>query len=437
MPPTTGLTGFNLRPGHLLFFASGNRAGRCCWSAGYLGELLTLACWSYSIPSFFHPHRLSSPRSEEPPKSLNSTQKAARAMIGLSKGAVNGRSRENPPNGGIVRHDSHTAPGVEPGLPWKEESSLTTTTPRPHQVNMKQRPNARAGEMGDPPENPPTSGIVRHDSDTRKSVHFKSANFTVNGSQHMIPTFKKQGDDSRSLDVESLDPGPVETGSISPSCQPACSPPAPAYIQLALNLRRLVLVFYCSSKKGKRWELEERVDGRPAPLLREGSAQFGRGEGRELLMSCRLAGSHCLLATPTTIVQRTNFDNSSEHTELPPLSEALVIWREGHSDRACKCVTTHSRQRLPPRRTRFDSRRGRSQIFRAWESCRMMPLVGGFPRGSPVSRQSLRHARTLIAMSSVFVRHAPGLQAAGRAVRVAGPTVTSQFPAATSHTPIG
>ncbi|KAJ8869703.1 hypothetical protein PR048_028698 [Dryococelus australis] len=32
------------------------------------------------------------------------------------------------------------------------------------EVNMEQRRNERAGETGDPPENPPTSGIVRHDS---------------------------------------------------------------------------------------------------------------------------------------------------------------------------------------------------------------------------------------------------------------------------------
>ncbi|KAJ8888069.1 hypothetical protein PR048_007555 [Dryococelus australis] len=36
-------------------------------------------------------------------------------------------------------------------------------------------------------------------------------------------------------------------------------------------------------------------------------------------------------------------------------------------------------------RTRIDSRRGRSRIFRTWESCRTMPPVGVFSRGSPVS----------------------------------------------------
>ncbi|KAJ8891980.1 hypothetical protein PR048_004545 [Dryococelus australis] len=48
-----------------------------------------------------------------------------------------GRSRENPPASGIVRHDAHmrknpgvTLPRIEPGPLWWEASSLTTTPPR-------------------------------------------------------------------------------------------------------------------------------------------------------------------------------------------------------------------------------------------------------------------------------------------------------------------
>ncbi|KAJ8895586.1 hypothetical protein PR048_000922 [Dryococelus australis] len=36
------------------------------------------------------------------------------------------------------------------------------------EVNMERRRNERAGETGDPRENPPTNGIVRHDSHLRK-----------------------------------------------------------------------------------------------------------------------------------------------------------------------------------------------------------------------------------------------------------------------------
>ncbi|KAJ8871547.1 hypothetical protein PR048_027871 [Dryococelus australis] len=34
---------------------------------------------------------------------------------------------------------------------------------------MEQRRNARTGKKGDPRENPPTSGIVQHDSEVQKS----------------------------------------------------------------------------------------------------------------------------------------------------------------------------------------------------------------------------------------------------------------------------
>ncbi|KAJ8871834.1 hypothetical protein PR048_028174 [Dryococelus australis] len=48
-----------------------------------------------------------------------------------------GDPRENPPTNGIVRHDSHmrksgvTRPGIEPGSPWWEESRLTSTVYSP------------------------------------------------------------------------------------------------------------------------------------------------------------------------------------------------------------------------------------------------------------------------------------------------------------------
>ncbi|KAJ8887696.1 hypothetical protein PR048_013914 [Dryococelus australis] len=49
LPPRR--TGFNPRPGHYRIFASGNRAGRCRWSAGFLGDL--------RFPTPFHSRRRS------------------------------------------------------------------------------------------------------------------------------------------------------------------------------------------------------------------------------------------------------------------------------------------------------------------------------------------------------------------------------------------
>ncbi|KAJ8881478.1 hypothetical protein PR048_017959 [Dryococelus australis] len=135
-----------------------------------------------------------------------------------------GDPRENPPTNGIVRHDSHmrksgvTRPEIEPGSPsrryglhscrrrdpgcsgvenladvavseahfsslFREDGSdglrvkrfgrlLTSRSREPMRaivVRMEQHRNERAGETGDPRENPPTNGIVRHDSHMRKS----------------------------------------------------------------------------------------------------------------------------------------------------------------------------------------------------------------------------------------------------------------------------
>ncbi|KAJ8869236.1 hypothetical protein PR048_030808 [Dryococelus australis] len=118
-----------------------------------------------------------------------------------------------------IRHDSHlrksgvNRPGIEPGLPWWEATSLNAQPPwtqqragspnsrdilagdfhtrpslprvatGPHpkhascrlkpmrviEVNMERRRNEEAGETGDARENPPTNGIVRHDSHLRIS----------------------------------------------------------------------------------------------------------------------------------------------------------------------------------------------------------------------------------------------------------------------------
>ncbi|KAJ8893695.1 hypothetical protein PR048_006295 [Dryococelus australis] len=52
---------------------------------------------------------------------------------------------------------------------------------------------------------------------------------------------------------------------------------------------------------------------------------------------------------------------------------------------SCPYVAGAATTRIPPRRSGLDSRRGRSPDFRMCGSCRTMPLVGEFSRGSPVS----------------------------------------------------
>ncbi|KAJ8891814.1 hypothetical protein PR048_004368 [Dryococelus australis] len=72
--------------------------------------------------------------------------------------------------------------------------------------------------------------------------------------------------------------------------------------------------------------------------------------------------------------------------------------------------------RLPPRRTGFEPRPGH-RIFRKWESCRTMPLVGRFSRGSPVSsapppqfrRCSIFTSVTLLVSQDLAVKSHPNL----------------------------
>ncbi|KAJ8895297.1 hypothetical protein PR048_000622 [Dryococelus australis] len=62
-----------------------------------------------------------------------------------------GDPRENAPSNGIVRHDSHmrnsgvTRPGIEPGSPWWEASRLTAHPPVVHTRRTQQGPATRGG----------------------------------------------------------------------------------------------------------------------------------------------------------------------------------------------------------------------------------------------------------------------------------------------------
>ncbi|KAJ8893611.1 hypothetical protein PR048_006211 [Dryococelus australis] len=74
------------RPSHSRTFASGNRAGRCRWSASFLGGLpfpLALVFLYCSIITSFNPHRLSRSRIQVPPESLNSTKRNTALTVQL------------------------------------------------------------------------------------------------------------------------------------------------------------------------------------------------------------------------------------------------------------------------------------------------------------------------------------------------------------------
>ncbi|KAJ8867513.1 hypothetical protein PR048_031315 [Dryococelus australis] len=86
--------------------------------------------------------------------------------------------------GGRLNHSDTAAPGVKESLrfgnPERKSWSVQLRTQEreeyparhpqtPGAVNMERGRNGEEGETGDPREDPPTNGIVRHDSHLRKS----------------------------------------------------------------------------------------------------------------------------------------------------------------------------------------------------------------------------------------------------------------------------
>ncbi|KAJ8880994.1 hypothetical protein PR048_017467 [Dryococelus australis] len=100
------------------------------------------------------------------------------------------------------------------------------------------------------------------------------------------------------------------------------------------------------------------------------------------------------------LVPRRKYRNSSwSHlTKLSPDPRWLSDWHA----------------RLPPRRTRLNTRPGH-RAFRKWESCRTMPLVGGLSRGSPIfpapslRRRFMFTSITLIGSQDLAVKSSPNL----------------------------
>ncbi|KAJ8865621.1 hypothetical protein PR048_033141 [Dryococelus australis] len=122
------------------FFARGNRPGRCRWLTVFLGDIpfppgLAFRCYS---------------------------------MLRTMLLRVQGREAREPYgrqfHARLVPHRSY-AQGVQCFRP----NALLC-----NEVSTEQRRNARAGEAGNPREDPPTNGIVRRDSHMRESVEARS-----------------------------------------------------------------------------------------------------------------------------------------------------------------------------------------------------------------------------------------------------------------------
>ncbi|KAJ8866143.1 hypothetical protein PR048_033667 [Dryococelus australis] len=90
--------------GSLRIFACGNRAGRCRWSVGFLGDLL----FNPPFHSGAAPYSPTSPSSALKTPMLRAVQISSTNLTWQRRRAgETGDPRENPPISGIIRHDSH------------------------------------------------------------------------------------------------------------------------------------------------------------------------------------------------------------------------------------------------------------------------------------------------------------------------------------------
>ncbi|KAJ8867861.1 hypothetical protein PR048_031666 [Dryococelus australis] len=191
-------TKFNSRPGYPRMFVCGYRAGRCHWSAGFLGFL------PFALP--FHsgapPYSPQSPSSALETSLLRVATLSSRTRRGLPAELLWGARRVAYSLGHAV---ATTVPFVYDSTGNAFRHTLTTdsldSNPEPvcrkahcdlehgenamtpyhrfllrglenrrgcSEVDIGRRRDERAQETGDQRENPPTSGVVLHDSHVRK-----------------------------------------------------------------------------------------------------------------------------------------------------------------------------------------------------------------------------------------------------------------------------
>ncbi|KAJ8865978.1 hypothetical protein PR048_033502 [Dryococelus australis] len=220
-PLTEANPGFDSRRGHFRIFTRGNRAGRCRWPAGVLGDLPSPPPHRPRIPD--RHGGITARLARRSDEALGVRVSVARIVpslldLELRASAMKLRLWLTFSNRSLVRplmaivHAGFQKiqlwrqtdfSGVDEDLvrPFENLSSHQRTPQRDHtgdlydtigdretvcgkmvdsicdvlrgsiikEVGMEQRRNAKLGEMGEPRDNPPTSGIVRRDSHMRKS----------------------------------------------------------------------------------------------------------------------------------------------------------------------------------------------------------------------------------------------------------------------------
>ncbi|KAJ8891990.1 hypothetical protein PR048_004555 [Dryococelus australis] len=346
LPPTR--IGLDSRWGRSLIFACENRAGRCRWSAGFLGNLL------------FPPPPL---HSDAAPYSLCICSQDLNSCIATDVSPwrtdvfphpAETPSRLPPDSLARVRFQRGEFPAAEL---WKhlycattyERSRCLEISSAADEVSTKQRRNVRAGGGGteDTRENPPTNGIVRNDSHMRKlgskTVGNRDATCGKLGSccSHQCnrkgvlrkDVWKRGGGGDRSW--KGLGLKLVRTKSEAPSRPEEASE---------------------RNNKNEVWVVGIPTKG--SSVLAEGKVESSPERPRRLTTQSQWLAS-CLTIR---------------------LRDAISTLRIGQGPRLVQRLVVAPYQRP----TGFDSRRSRSRIFARGNSGRRC-WFGEFSRGSPVS----------------------------------------------------
>ncbi|KAJ8884325.1 hypothetical protein PR048_016182 [Dryococelus australis] len=233
---------------------------------------------------------------------------------------------------------------------------LTARSPkRVIEMSMEQCRNERAGGMGDPRENPPASDIVRHNSHMRKS-----------GSGPVERTGVREKSVLGALGETRSEEGKGERRAV-----------------MGKHRRATASSNGHAGRLGQPVGMARRAD----PTCRRTRSKLGylweqlmhgvNGIGKIREFSDLLARLHShVFARASDICSLSVAPESSQYYSIPGSVTLAIMGAAGAEWLDCLPPTKANRVQYPG---------GSLPDFRKWESCRTMPLVGGFSRGSPVS----------------------------------------------------
>ncbi|KAJ8885646.1 hypothetical protein PR048_011844 [Dryococelus australis] len=333
LPPSR--TRFNLRPGHRIF-SSANRAGRCRWSAGFLGDLplpppphLGAAPYNTSI------NLIGSQDLAATPCKLHCARNSMEQLRNVRAGETGDRG-EKPPTSGTVWHDTYTQ--SPEGLAWWEASTVCTTPPRPQRV-------VEFINILSPDASLPETVVTHYLADYCKFRCTTAEDEALTILQSILsptsPTFRQHVRPSQA----SLSYTSIYTTQLPHSrTPPLLESPDPACIFPSACLAATWLEFKCclGGALGQQAKFEAVCEGRATldRCIQEGGS-WGEGEGAvgALLkyLPCLEALAGMQLSTILTSQFITSVDDKSEASAPVPVVQATIDL-EFHDRRLRRCT---------------------------------------------------------------------------------------------------